>query len=166
MPGPRIFCVLGERDGKLRGMTPPVLVVAAALVDDLAAPGALLAARRSAPVSLAGRWEFPGGKVEPGEAPEAAVHREIREELGVAIELGGELAGPDDGAWRLSDRYVMRLWLARITEGEPRPLVEHDALRWLPRGRWLTVPWLDADVRIVTALVAATDGARTGSRTV
>jgi 8-oxo-dGTP diphosphatase len=146
-------------------MTPPVLVVAAALVDDLAAPGALLAARRSAPVSLAGRWEFPGGKVEPGEAPEAAVHREIRAERGVEVELGGELAGPDDGAWWLTDRYVMRLWLARITEGEPRPLVEHDALRWLPRGQWLTVPWLDADVRIVTALAAATDGARTGSRT-
>lgn len=145
-------------------MASPVLVVAAALVDDLAAPGALLAARRSAPVSLAGRWEFPGGKVEPGESAQDAVHREIREELGVAIELGGELAGPDDGAWRLSDRYVMRLWRARITDGEPRPLVEHDALRWLPRGQWLTVPWLDADVRIVTALAATADGVATGRR--
>ncbi|WP_158370898.1 (deoxy)nucleoside triphosphate pyrophosphohydrolase [Cellulosimicrobium cellulans] len=147
-------------------MDRPVLVVAAALVDDLAAPGALLAARRSAPVSLAGRWEFPGGKVEPGESPQDAVHREIREELGVAIELGSELPGPDGGAWRLSDRYVMRLWQARIAEGEPRPLVEHDALRWLPRGQWLTVPWLDADVRIVTALAAATDRADAGSHTV
>lgn len=147
-------------------MTAPRLVVAAALLDDLAAPGALLAARRSAPVSLAGRWEFPGGKVEPGERPEDAVHREIREELGVAMELGEELAGPDDGAWRLTDRYVMRLWRARITGGEPQPLVEHDELRWLPRGQWLAVPWLDADVRIVTALAAASDEARAGSRTV
>lgn len=146
-------------------MTRPVLVVAAALVDDLAAPGALLAARRRSPMSLAGRWEFPGGKVEPGESPEDAVHREIREELGVAVELGEELAGPDDGAWWLSDRYVMRLWLARVTAGEPRPLVEHDDLRWLPRGQWLTVPWLDADVRIVEALAAATDPADASRRT-
>lgn len=146
-------------------MTRPVLVVAAALVDDLAAPGALLAARRRAPVSLAGRWEFPGGKVEPGESPEDAVHREIREELGVPVELGDELAGPDDGAWRLSERYVMRLWRARITGGEPQPLVEHDELRWLPRGQWLTVPWLDADVRIVEALAAATDPADAARRT-
>ncbi|HYQ77158.1 (deoxy)nucleoside triphosphate pyrophosphohydrolase [Cellulomonas sp.] len=146
-------------------MTRPVLVAAAALVDDLAAPGALLAARRRSPVSLAGRWEFPGGKVEPGESPEDAVHREIREELGVAVELGEELAGPDDGAWWLSDRYVMRLWLARVTAGEPRPLVEHDDLRWLPRGQWLTVPWLDADVRIVEALAAATDPADASRRT-
>lgn len=137
-------------------MSHPVLVVAAALVDDLAAPGALLAARRRSPVSLAGRWEFPGGKVEPGESPEAGVHREIREELGVEVELGEELPGPDDGAWRLSDRYVMRLWRARVADGIPRPLVEHDELRWLPRGEWLTVPWLDADVRIVEALDAAT----------
>lgn len=146
-------------------MTRPVLVVAAALVDDLAAPGALLAARRRAPVSLAGRWEFPGGKVEPGESPEDAVHREIREELGVPVELGDELAGPDDGAWRLSERYVMRLWRARITDGDPQPLVEHDELRWLPRGQWLTVPWLDADVRIVEALAAATDPADAARRT-
>lgn len=147
-------------------MTRPVLVVAAALVDDLAAPGALLAARRRSPVSLAGRWEFPGGKVEPGESPEDAVHREIREELGVAVELGDELAGPDAGAWWLSERYVMRLWLARVTAGEPRPLVEHDDLRWLPRGQWLTVPWLDADVRIVEALAAATDPADASPRRV
>ena len=139
-------------------MTSPVLVVAAALVDDLDVPRALLAARRRSPASLAGRWEFPGGKVEPGEAAEAALHRELREELGVAVELGSELAGPDDGCWRLTDRFVMRLWLARVTGGEPEPLVEHDELRWLPRGQWLTVPWLEADVRIVSALAAATEG--------
>lgn len=135
-------------------MTAPVLVVAAAIVDDLDAPTALLAARRRAPVSLAGRWEFPGGKVEPGEDPVAAVHRELREELGVGVTLGAELVGPDDGCWRLTERYTMRLWTAEVRDGTPEPLVEHDELRWLPRGRWLTVPWLDADVRIVEALAA------------
>ncbi|MFI2753952.1 (deoxy)nucleoside triphosphate pyrophosphohydrolase [Cellulomonas sp. P22] len=133
-------------------MTPPALVVAAAIVDDLDAPRHLLAARRSVPTNLAGRWEFPGGKVEPGESPEEGLHRELSEELGVGVALGRELVGPDDGAWQLSERYEMRLWLARVTTGTPQPLIEHDELRWLPLGRWLTVPWLDADVRIVEAL--------------
>jgi 8-oxo-dGTP diphosphatase len=133
-------------------MAPPVLVVAAAIVDDLDAPRELLAARRTVPASLAGRFEFPGGKVDPGETPEEALHREIREELGVRVALGPEVVGPVDGAWRLSDTYVMRLWLAEIVDGVPRPLVEHDELRWLPPGQWRSVPWLDADVPIVEAV--------------
>jgi len=136
----------------------PVLVVAAAVVDDLDDPRLLLAARRATPASLAGRWEFPGGKVEQGESPEDALHRELREELGVRVGLGVELLGPDDGAWRLSDQYVMRLWFAEVVEGEPEPLVEHDQLRWLPDGQWLDVPWLDADVRIVEGLSAFVAG--------
>ena len=133
-------------------MKRPELVVAAAIVDDLDDPGELLAARRAVPASLAGRWELPGGKVEAGESPEQALHREIREELGVRIALGPELVGPDEGAWRLSEAYTMRLWLVEVEEGTPEPLVEHDLLRWLPVGHWMTVPWLDADVRIIEAL--------------
>lgn len=136
-------------------MAVPTLVVAGAVVDDLADPRQLLAARRATPASLVGRWEFPGGKVDPGESPEEALHRELREELGVRVTLGPELGGPDAGGWRLSDRYVMRLWLVEVTSGIPEPLVEHDELRWLPSGQWLDVPWLDADVRIVEALAAA-----------
>lgn len=132
----------------------PIVVVAAALVDDVAAPRRLLSARRRNPEQLAGRWEFPGGKVDPGETPVEALHRELREELGIAAVLGREVVGPDDGAWRLSHRYTMRLWLAQVVAGEPAPLVEHDELRWLEPGDWLSVPWLDADVRIVEALAA------------
>ena len=132
---------------------PPVLVVAAAIVDDLARPSRLLSARRAQPVSLAGRWEFPGGKVEPGEDPVEGLHRELREELGVAVRLGSEVVPPDPAGWRLSEKYVMRLWTAQVAEGEPQPLVEHDELRWLASGEWLTVPWLDADVPIVRALL-------------
>ena len=137
-------------------MTRPVLVVAAAIVDDLDSPRELLAARRTSPASLAGRWEFPGGKVDPGETPEDALHRELREELGVRVALGVELLGPDDGMWRLSDRYVMRLWFTEVLEDEPEPIVEHDELRWLPHGQWLDVPGLDADVRIVEGIARFT----------
>ena len=133
-------------------MTSRRLVVAAAVVDDLTTPRLLLAARRSRPVELAGRWECPGGKVDPGETPVDALDRELREELGVAVDQGEELLGPDDGGWIITDRHVMRLWLARVVGGEPEPLVEHDALRWLPAGEWGSVDWLDGDVRIVDAL--------------
>lgn len=136
-------------------MSRPVLVVAAAIVDDLDAPRVLLAARRRTPAQLAGRWEFPGGKVDPGETPHEALHRELHEELGVRVRLGAEVAGPADGAWTLSDRYVMRLWMVVVVSGTPEPLVEHDELRWLPAGRWHDVPWLDADLPIVGALTAA-----------
>jgi len=133
-------------------MTLRRLVVAAAIVDDLGAPRQLLAARRTRPLHLAGRWEFPGGKVDPGETPEEALHRELHEELGVRVELGDEIVGPEHGTWAITDRHVMRLWFARIVEGEPEPLVEHDELAWLTTGEWLSVPWLDADVHIVEEL--------------
>jgi 8-oxo-dGTP diphosphatase len=132
----------------------PVVVVAAALVDDLLAPRRLLAARRARPLDLAGRWEFPGGKVDHGETPEQALHRELVEELGVRVQLGDEVVAPDPAGWRISHRHVMRLWCATVVDGTPEPLVEHDALRWLDLGEWLDVPWLDADVPIVEALAA------------
>jgi 8-oxo-dGTP diphosphatase len=128
------------------------LVVAAAIMDDLERPTRLLAARRSRPAEVAGRWEFPGGKVDAGETPVEALHRELLEELGITVELGDELPGPDDGAWIITDRHVMRLWFARLTAGEPIPLVEHDELRWLELGELFDVDWLDGDVRIVEAL--------------
>jgi 8-oxo-dGTP diphosphatase len=134
----------------------PVVVVAAALVDDLLTPRRLLAARRTRPLTLAGRWEFPGGKVDAGETPEDALHRELREELGIQVELGDELPPPHPEGWRISPRHVMRLWRAVVVAGTPEPLVEHDAVRWLEPGGWLDVPWLDADVPIVEALAATT----------
>ena len=128
-------------------------VVAAAIVDDLDRPTRLLTARRTEPPMLAGGWEFPGGKVDPGETPRAALHREIREELGVRIRVGGRLASAHpDRLWPLGDRYRMHVWLAVVRDGEPQPIEDHDALRWLPSTNLYAVGWLPADLPIVGAL--------------
>lgn len=133
-------------------------VVGGAVVDSLAEPTMLLAARRTAPPQFAGMWEFPGGKVEPGEAAEDALHRELREELGVLVRLGPELPGSSTAGWPLNAKAAMRVWFAELAGGEPRPLEDHDELRWLDlrtpedvRG----LPWIPADLPIVEALLAA-----------
>ncbi|NYG06267.1 8-oxo-dGTP diphosphatase [Phycicoccus badiiscoriae] len=135
--------------------TPPegtarTAVVGAAVLDSLVRPTRLLAARRTEPPALAGGWEMPGGKVDPGETPEQALHREVREELGVEVELGERLPGPlPDGRWPLGETFAMTVWLARVTAGEPAPIEDHDQLRWLEAHDLYAVPWLPADLPII-----------------
>ena len=147
----------------------PRLVVGAAVVDSLCSPRLLLAARRTAPPALAGRWEFPGGKVEAGETPEQALHRELDEELGVQVVLGAEVVagagvgtatGADDPqhgrVWLLAPGFVLRLWLVQMVDPAapalPVPREDHDVLRWLDADELGWVPWLDADAAAVTAV--------------
>ncbi|MGW5239532.1 (deoxy)nucleoside triphosphate pyrophosphohydrolase [Monashia sp. NPDC004114] len=129
------------------------LVVGAAIVDSLDRPTRMLAARRTEPAALAGGWELPGGKVEPGESPLSALHREVWEELGVRVAFGAHVPGPLPGAtWALGDRYEMLVWLAEVVEGTPAPIEDHDELRWLPLDALHAVAWLPADLPIVDRL--------------
>lgn len=111
-------------------------VVGAAIVRD----GRVLAARRTFPAEAAGRWEFPGGKVEPGETPEAALVREVSEELGCAIAVRRWLPGEVV----ISDRHVLTIAVAELLSGEPVP-AEHDAVRWLGPDDLDSVDWLEPD---------------------
>ena len=139
--------------------SPRRLVVAGAIVDDLHRPTELLAARRSAPKSLAGQWEFAGGKVEPGEAAEDALHRELAEELGVRVLLGAEIRPAQGQQWPILHGHAMRIWFVQIVDGMPAPLADHDELRWLPVSDLYQVPWLEPDLPIVDAVSARTGGA-------
>lgn len=124
----------------------PFTVVGAAIVR----AETVLCARRSAPAHLAGKWEFPGGKVEAGESDAEAVVRECREELGVEVTVGARV-GADA---RIDDRFTLRVFLARLEPGqpEPLPLEDHDRLAWVPRGELLDLDWLSPDVPIVAEL--------------
>ncbi|MCW2764321.1 MAG: (deoxy)nucleoside triphosphate pyrophosphohydrolase [Nocardioides sp.] len=111
-------------------------VVGAAIVRD----GLVLAARRSAPPELAGRWEFPGGKVEAGERPADALVRELLEELGCSIEVTGWLAGTAP----IGTSHVLSVATAALVDGEPVP-TEHDLVRWLGADELDDLDWLDPD---------------------
>jgi 8-oxo-dGTP diphosphatase len=126
---------------------PPLVVVAAAIVDDT---GRLLAARRSSPPLVAGRWELPGGKVEPGETDVDALVRECDEELGVRIDVQIRV-GTD---WSIGPGRVLHVYVARLLSGPPEPLEDHDELRWLDAGSWFDVDWLPADLPVIEALRA------------
>lgn len=132
------------------------LVVAAVLVDDLAHPTRALAARRIRPEGLAGRWELPGGKVEPGEEPLAALHRELAEELHVRLEVGEELTGPQGAgsAWPLTSGLAMRVWWCTVAEGVAEAGEAHDALAWVDAVTINDLAWLEPDLPVVDAIVA------------
>jgi 8-oxo-dGTP diphosphatase len=123
----------------------PRVIVAAAIIVD----GRVLAAERSAPPEVAGRWEFPGGKVEPGETDAQALARECLEELGVRVTVG-ERVGPDVPL--AHGRAVLRVFAVELLDGDQPQALEHAAMRWLAADELGTVPWLPADKPIVGAL--------------
>lgn len=130
---------------------PLLLVAAAALID---ADGRVLIAQRPEGKSLAGLWEFPGGKVEPGEAPTAALARELTEELGIEV-LVGRIWDVLFHAYPAFD-LVMLVYACRLAPGSPAPrAVEVADLVWMePRALPGGHDILPADRPLVERLVA------------
>lgn len=114
-----------------------ILVVGAAIIRQ----NTLLAARRTTPPDVAGRWELPGGKVEPGETPDHALVREIAEELGCRVRVETWL----DGEQPIGSTHVLRVARCTLLDGEPRPGDDHDELRWLVPDQLDDVDWLEPD---------------------
>lgn len=120
------------------------LVVAAAIIAD----GRLLAARRDRG-TYQGFWEFPGGKVEPGESDEQALTRELREELGISVSIGEQIGG----AWSLAQGHTMHVYRVDLPPNqEPQPLDGHDQLRWLAGQEIDSVAWIPWDLPIVATV--------------
>jgi 8-oxo-dGTP diphosphatase len=134
------------------------LVVAAAVMRD----GRVLAQQRAYPPEAAGRWELPGGRVEPGESAADAVIRECREELSVDVvpgeQIGGDVPLPSGATLRVHVAYLAQ------PGAVPRP-IEHAALRWVTSTELAELDWLDADRAVLpdlAALLKAQDHGRCG----
>ncbi|MGB3733277.1 (deoxy)nucleoside triphosphate pyrophosphohydrolase [Microbacterium sp.] len=121
-------------------------VVGAAIVRD----GTILSAQRSPSMSLPGKWEFPGGKIETGETPEQALRRELEEELLCTIDVGEHVETTsyeyDFGIVTLTTFY------AKLVNGEPH-LTEHSEIRWIPTAELDSVEWAPADVPAVQQIM-------------
>ncbi|MBO6136829.1 MAG: (deoxy)nucleoside triphosphate pyrophosphohydrolase [Fibrobacter sp.] len=96
-------------------------------------------------------WEFPGGKVEPGETPQQALVRELKEELAIDVSVGEFICTVDYDypAFHLT----MHCFYCAIAGGKTPELLEHEAARWLNRAELHSVDWLPADIEVVKALV-------------
>lgn len=120
-------------------------VVGAVVVRD----GLVLCAQRGPAGELAGFWEFPGGKIEPGETPRAALEREIDEELGCVVEVGDQVATT---TYEYNFGIVtLTTFFCTLVAGTPQ-LTEHAEVLWLPPARLLELDWAPADVPAVRIL--------------
>lgn len=129
-------------------MKKEINVVGAVVTND----GKILSAQRSQSMSLPGMWEFPGGKIEPGESPRAALVREMQEELLCTVEIGDQVASTryeyDFGFVTLTTFY------ATLIDGEPQ-LTEHSEIRWIDAADLDAVEWAPADIPAVETIMAA-----------
>lgn len=125
----------------------PFQVIGVGVVLD--ADGRVLIDQRLEEGLLGGLWEFPGGKQESGEAIEATIRRELREELAIEVEVGEELIRLDHAYSHKRLRFVVHL--CRWCSGEPQPLASQQ-VRWVPPAALLSYPFPAANGRIIAAL--------------
>lgn len=132
-------------------MPDPLHVVAAVIEHD----GRILACRRRAGKADAGKWEFPGGKVEADETAAAALIREIQEELGVEIDVVGELTTDDT---EVGGRVIRLTCLRAALHGaRPQASTDHDAMRWATPGELVSLDWAAPDLPAVRLLAGEHD---------
>ena len=121
------------------------VVGAVILKDDL-----ILCAQRSFSGALPGMWEFPGGKIEPGETPREALVREIREELRVDVILGDEVATT---TYEYSFGHVtLTTFYCELVSGT-MTLTEHESVKWVPATELSALDWAPADVPAVRSIL-------------
>lgn len=125
---------------------PRIEVVAAVFYRD----GEVLACKRAPGKSAAGKWEFPGGKIDDDETPEHALAREIREELGISISVGDLV---DRTATPVGDLVIDLACYLVSSEEEPTRSSVHDDLRWLPADALPTLDWAAPDLPAVARLI-------------
>ena len=126
---------------------PPTVIVLAAVIER---DGRILVTRRLRDTHLAGLWEFPGGKCDPGEAHEACLQRELIEELGVNARVGDEILVTEHA---YPERTV-RLHFRRCEiDGDPRPLLGQE-MQWVARTDLGTLEFPEADARLIAILTA------------
>ena len=108
--------------------------------------GLVLAARRSAVMSMPLKWEFPGGKIDPGESPEACLRRELVEEMGIRVRIGKSL--PTSTHHYPTITVTLYPFICTIDSGEI-VLHEHDAIAWLPADELHALDWAEADLPVL-----------------
>lgn len=126
---------------------PPIKQVVCAVIRDK--EGRILLARRAPGQHLEGHWELPGGKVEPGESLEAALQRELLEELGLVVTVGEELARNEH---QYDHGCIKLIGLAAVPMGDVTHLTAHDAFGWFAAEETADLPLAQADIPILDAV--------------
>lgn len=132
----------------LTGMSAPAIVVVAAVIEDA---DRFLLTRRQPGVHLEGMWEFPGGKIDPGETHETALRRELLEELGVEADVGACVHRTEHS---YPDRNVELHFYRCDLKGAPRPTLGQE-MRWVRRDELSSLAFPPADTELIDMLVSS-----------
>ena len=133
--------------------TVPFTVVVAAVISD--GEGRILLTRRLEGTHMGGLWEFPGGKVEAGEAPEEALRRELAEEIGTAAEIGDPMTF---AVHREPEMRILLLFYTASIGGECPVALEGQEIAWVARQELSSYPMPPADAELVRRLINKVEG--------